>query len=1071
LFRVLRYFFFSSLSSYAVAAALKTVSGLLDAERHPVLAAEEPHAYDDKYALAEFLTNTSIASQMNTLSVLGLQPDQQKLVSSWVTEKKLPVTLRFLAEDTCTFLKEEDVEVASERDVETTSTTTKTSTGQGIFGGKHSNSSTTEESSTYRVVQRVKEYHWKVGVRYKLFIFPGKNVDDAVHLQQRSTEMVLVTQAGGNTKQRRPLPERTLHPPVDTSLTWFFQMISNTNESSCQFAIERTTSKTPRRNNDIDKAVEAHKQLYDWSRITQGFFLQRIEKEIISKDNPVNLKYQTQRVGGTGIMDPGSIGTMYGLTKEPNFNGRQIRIVEYSKEQQRYKAEPVDPNAGLPPTISIKPANVAFPSGGTQSGPPLATVNDDAVFCPILPLMEHGHVLNMDDVGEFLQEQCRSLDEALEGLSRLYPAKQLIKLISAAEASLVLICKHMEHLTIQYHDGIDYVENMLKHQLIQAIGKEIGQTDFEQFMRFHNPKLFGTQYAPTPFSHAIRRPGHYPDGLLSIEALTSTPSSSSVSSLETVRTNNVSKNGDGGGNSENMNVPIQTWVRSIKGSEGPSFYIPIDAATSVEITGDRFLHGWMQHRFKSKAKTEYHLACRARQFSNFLIIIGNVAGPDQFDPKEAIILSNKDELLIPLLTNVLPSAKEFKDAIQSLSPEQQEFAKAFRAMQLESSVFGVCVVQIKPQLEKLLGLPDGALTKEIQLTEDLMSLFVEYQVPSDLLTFDGPDDQTLAEKVNAVRGYVKSVLDVIDASKKKQLQDEVMKADMRHEMMYGEPPAALEPLGSASSAAEESEVRFDGSIRSPGSRVRRSLMKRVEKGSAAPQREAREMVAAAFAVPSEPMMSMPMVESMPAPASSLQVYPPISPVAKKASRPPPKEIGQQLFPSFQEMQRPVQDVEGSDAPGIGEDFTLIPKVLDAKLETYDTDSALHSTIIKAGSTWTRKRQENFLTRPISSTVQSDEIATEKKKAMDMLDAISRSGTLPIACAELHVFVAVSHCFDNDVLGTVIQDNVNPIEKVERSALLLASTIYGEPVQSLIRNEKDVQRLTASFPQVFALTSE
>ena len=32
---------------------------------------------------------------------------------------------------------------------------------------------------------------------------------------------------------------------------------------------------------------------------------------------------------------------------------------------------------------------------------------------------------------------------------------------------------------------------------------------------------------------------------------------------------------------------------------------------------------------------------------------------------------------------------------RSLSPEQQAFAKAFRAMQLESTLFGVLVVQIK----------------------------------------------------------------------------------------------------------------------------------------------------------------------------------------------------------------------------------------------------------------------------------------------------------------------------------------------------------------------------------------
>jgi hypothetical protein len=75
------------------------------------------------------------------------------------------------------------------------------------------------------------------------------------------------------------------------------------------------------------------------------------------------------------------------------------------------------------------------------------------------------------------------------------------------------------------------------------------------------------------------------------------------------------------------------------------------------------------------------------------------------------------------------------------------------------------------------------------------------------------------------------------------------------------------------------------------------------------------------------------------------------------------------------------------------------------------------------------------------------------------------------CAELHVVVAVSHCFDNDLMGTIIQDNINPIEKVERSSLMIASTIYGEPVQTLIEDEHDLERFTGSFPLLFAEESE
>jgi hypothetical protein len=51
--------------------------------------------------------------------------------------------------------------------------------------------------------------------------------------------------------------------------------------------------------------------------------------------------------------------------------------------------------------------------------------------------------------------------------------------------------------------------------------------------------------------------------------------------------------------------------------------------------------------------------------------------------------------------------------IESLSPEQQRFAQAIRSMQLASTLFGIVVIQIKPQLEKLLRLPHDSLTKGI----------------------------------------------------------------------------------------------------------------------------------------------------------------------------------------------------------------------------------------------------------------------------------------------------------------------------------------------------------------------
>merc|ERR1712007_359347 len=77
---------------------------------------------------------------------------------------------------------------------------------------------------------------------------------------------------------------------------------------------------------------------------------------------------------------------------------------------------------------------------------------------------------------------------------------------------------------------------------------------------------------------------------------------------------------------------------------------------------------------------------------------------------------------------------------------------------------------------------------------------------------------------------------------------------------------------------------------------------------------------------------------------------------------------------------------------------------------------------------------------------------------DLLDALSRSGSLAIESSELHVIVAVTHCFEKDIIGTIIQDNINPIQKIESSTLLFASAIHGVDARDLIKDEADLNRL-------------
>jgi hypothetical protein len=989
---------------------------ILDTTRHPRLAHqdEEQHTYEDKFALAEFLVNTSIAAKMNALERLGLTSERlQQVSNTWVHKEQQSVTLRLQAEDTCVFVKDRMVDLPSSQNRTTTETTVTTSNSSSFLGmgGGGSPSTKTETVKNSHVSTKVKEHHWKVGVRYRLILFKGTTTtessdDSAVELQSRSASTILITSGGsGSGRPISPMAERTVHVPIDVPLTWFFQRISPT-EQLCEFIIDRDqkSCKTPRRNDNVDAAVEFDRKLHEWTRKVAAFFMERVEGTIANKPHPVGIVPTSEMASeGPKHFSVGSTATIVGLQKEPTFNGKQVTVVEYLFDQHRYRVDPVDPTAGLPHTLLIKPQNLqgskqqehTTPSSSpTTAPPPLTELDDEAIFAPVLPLLEKGEVLSRNDVADFLNEQTRSMDEAIDNLNKMYPPRQLMKLVSVAEATLVVLCQHMQRLSNQCSEGLDYIEEMLKRQLIQAIGQEVGNKEFETYMRFREQQVFRADYAPTPFSYAVRRPNHFPEGMISIETTTTTTTQPDTMESE----------------------PIETWVRRITG--GPPIHLPISAATVVQLGGDICLHGWMQHRFKSRAqmRPSFQLVARARQFSSFLLLVGTIAGPDnRFEPKDAIILQNKDQVLIPLLTHLLPSTKEFKDAIASLSPEQQEFAKAFRTMQLESSVFAVCVIQLKPQLERLLGLPQGSLTKEIQLTQDLMSLFVDYQIPSDLLSFEGSGGEALAaaDKVAAVKGYVKTVLDVIDGEKMKQLKKEELKADMNIEMAIAATAIAV-GVHPAPPGYIETEMLQDESERSAtggsfrGSKKGLMMRKGSKKKLHAPPAG---MVAAPQAARNGRRLS--------APASSQEVHlPPRSPR--------PVKQRQMLIPPLpfrtESVKQPTSDGKPAEGGrelispnGGGEDFTNIPKLLDAKLEQFDKDDALRSTIIKASQNWTRLRQENLLTPVSSEGLTASDIGTEKRKAFDLLDAISRSGTLPIDCAELHVVVALSHCFENDVM--------------------------------------------------------
>jgi len=151
------------------------------------------------------------------------------------------------------------------------------------------------------------------------------------------------------------------------------------------------------------------------------------------------------------------------------------------------------------------------------------------------------------------------------------------------------------------------------------------------------------------------------------------------------------------------------------------------------------------------------------------------------------------------------------------------------------------------------------------------------------------------------------------------------------------------------------------------------------------------------------------------------------------------------------------------SPGGAIDFTCIPATLDAKFDALDTDAAMRATTIKVGTVWRKSEKPTLLGQAKATTLLTEEQSREKRRAFGLLDAVTRAGALPIDAASLHVVLAATHCFDESLMSTLIEKNVNPIEKLERSSLIIAEVVHAAPAARLIKSSVYDRVATYSAP--------
>lgn len=765
------------------------------------------------------------------------------------------------------------------------------------------------------------------------------------------------------TSNSPPYPQVSSPKPVEVNVTWLFNTITANQESAViHFVIDRDdpACRTPRRNPAIDKLYKGFAKLSTWTREVAAY--------LNSSVFAVQSRVGKQVIG--------------------RFSAEQIfvPVVPLFEEGTRTDTD-TRPTSGL----------VQFDGQG------------------------HSVCLSATDINHFLDEQRRTIAETFVDVDKVFDDET--KLISIGEGRLQVICQHIGAIATRFAGCLDFIEVMMWEQLVAAIGKEVSTVDFEEYMQFHNRTLFKPEFQMRPFSQAIRRPEHSPEGVLSIEAVNTS--------------------------TKDTGEPIYTTVRAVEPAQPMNF--AISASTRVTFNGQRFLHSWIDQSFNGETASSLVLTARARQFSSFILLVGRIASASVFEPTGAILIQNKDDLRLPLICERIPTPKEFRDAIESLSPEQQAFAKAYRAMQLESTLFGVVVIQIKPQLEKLLRIPNDSLAKEIRLTQDLLELFIKYQIPADLLSFDGDAEANVATKVDTVRSYVTAMQLMIQEKKEDEITEaaEVLVSNLAEQGYL---------------QANTLSVEADCFSYQPEKQVlrKRSVMSSRSSSSSAPRPSAALSCAAPAPPPPPPGGGAPLRGAAPPPP------PPSAPSASAPPPPPPSPAAPAQPTSSQPTPAPEQQAKLPGAAETGEvaegfDFTAVPRKLDSRFDELDLDAALRPTILKPDYTrWTRKFQKSLLS---SEQTDTPDVRTEKNKAFDLLDALSRSGSLAIDAAELHVLIASTHCFAKSLMDTVVSDNVNPIEKVERSILIVAQTIQDQPVEALLRPDQ-LERVRQFSPNLF-----
>ena len=302
-----------------------------------------------------------------------------------------------------------------------------------------------------KIINRVTEFHWEVTVDWNISIYSGTAVKNKKIIMSRVSKTRLITQSKGSGNV-----ETSNSPPIELSLGWLMKQINSQN-SQFSVDLEDVMTKTPRRNAAVQDAEDFATRLRQWCASIRAKFLGGTLKPILQSNNPAKPTLATASI---------EIENLLGLKRQYSLFNPILPLME--------EGEPHDNDV-----------NSSNHTTGEQNG-----------------------LLSAKDVSRLLDEHVQTLARASEGIKTTWPSASEPLLLSSAEATISFLCDHIMDLTDQYKNTMEYIESMMEKQLISAIGKRLTPKDLDAFVKYHNARLLSP--SPRPFSHAIRRPEHYP---------------------------------------------------------------------------------------------------------------------------------------------------------------------------------------------------------------------------------------------------------------------------------------------------------------------------------------------------------------------------------------------------------------------------------------------------------------------------------------------------------------------------------------------------------------------------------